>query len=123
MVAYREIGKLKQPNAFGGWLLRIARHEAIRVCKSRRVTVPLDEREHGAPMVDKPCQFGDQSELLREVDRLPGQERIVVSLRYFSGLSVEDIAVQLSRPIGTVTKQLTRARIRLRQALERNGHE
>ena len=49
---------------------------------------------------------------------LPSQEQRVVLLRYFEGHPVGDIARMIGRPIGTVTKQLSRAHARLRRQME-----
>jgi RNA polymerase sigma-70 factor (ECF subfamily) len=48
------------------------------------------------------------------VARLPEHERLVVVLRYLNGHSVAEVAAALGRPVGTVTKQLSRAIERLK---------
>jgi len=53
----------------------------------------------------------------REIARLPEHERIVVVMRYVDGCSVKDIADATGRPVGTITKQLSRAIERLRGRL------
>lgn len=42
------------------------------------------------------------------------RERVLVGLRYFDGYNTAEIAQITARPIGTVTKQLSRATRRLR---------
>ena len=56
----------------------------------------------------------DAEDLLAAVARLPEHERIVIVLRYVDGRSVAEVAAALGRPIGTVTKQLSRAIERLK---------
>lgn len=51
--------------------------------------------------------------MLNLVAALPDQERAVVLLRYVQGHDVAAIAVILGSPVGTVTKQLSRAHKRL----------
>ena len=58
----------------------------------------------------------DHDVLLRLVSRLPDRERVLVGLRYFDGHSMAEIAEIAGRPVGTVTKQLSRAIARLRAA-------
>jgi RNA polymerase sigma-70 factor (ECF subfamily) len=48
---------------------------------------------------------------------LPDHEREVLLLRHFDGHDLAAIAAILSRPLGTVTKQLSRAHARLRERL------
>ncbi|MCA9171876.1 MAG: sigma-70 family RNA polymerase sigma factor, partial [Planctomycetales bacterium] len=62
---------------------------------------------------------GDVRELAEAINSLPDHERIVVVLRYLDGHSTQDIASILERPIGTVTKQLSRAIARLQKILNK----
>ena len=56
-------------------------------------------------------------EIVQQIARLPEHERIVTVMRYVDGLSVKEIAEATGRPVGTVTKQLSRAIERLRNWL------
>jgi RNA polymerase sigma factor (sigma-70 family) len=110
--AYRQIGQLQRPESFGVWLLRIAHRRALRAARS---SIRMDVLEPGqgmarAEQVEQPLV----TSLLEAVAELPEHERLVVTLRYFGGHSVADVAMLLGRPIGTVTKQLSRALERLR---------
>lgn len=55
--------------------------------------------------------------LHREIDRLPEQYRLLVSLRYQNDLSYDEIAGLVGLPVGTVKTGLFRAKARLREAL------
>ena len=55
----------------------------------------------------------------RAVAELPDPYREVILLRYYSGQSCKQIADHLKMPIGTVTKQLSRAYAILRKSLEK----
>ena len=48
---------------------------------------------------------------------LPETYRQVILLRYYEGLSCQEVAIRLDLPLGTVTKTLSRAYARLRQEL------
>ena len=52
------------------------------------------------------------------IGRLPEQECVVVSLRHLDEMAVAEIARVTGRPVGTVTKQLSRAYARMRGWLE-----
>jgi len=60
----------------------------------------------------------DKERLLAAVLELRESERQVVTLRYFGGYSVKEIADIAGRSVGTVTKQLSRAHRRLRVLLK-----
>ena len=69
------------------------------------------------PSIEVPAEE-DAAQVLAELARLPDHEQQVLLLRYFDDLPVADIAAFLRRPIGTVTKQLSRALTRLRDRLK-----
>ncbi len=57
--------------------------------------------------------------LVSVIDRLPDHERVLIGLRFFDGHSLAEIAETTARPLGTVSKQLSRAIARLRAWLEK----
>ena len=61
--------------------------------------------------------------LHREIERLPEQYRLLVSLRYQHELSYDEIAGLVGLPVGTVKTGLFRAKARLREALSAGEHE
>lgn len=114
VAGYRHLGSLREAGAFGAWILRIARHEAVRLARQRS-RMPLAESSREIPAPQRNGQLDDASQqLLDRVSRLPEQERVVLMLRYFGSHSVQEVARMTSRPVGTVTKQLSRAVARLR---------
>ena len=123
VVAYRKLPTLRDGSKYGPWLLRIARRQALRSARRRRVTVSLDDAaDHANPSSNG--RLDEQSQRLNRVlQRLPKQERTVIMLRYFDGHSVQQIADLTGRPVGTVTKQLSRAHARLRAMLKEIGDE
>ena len=54
----------------------------------------------------------------RALETLPEQERIVIDLAYFSGLSQSEVASFLSIPLGTVKTRTRSGLARLADALE-----
>ncbi|KKL47616.1 hypothetical protein LCGC14_2333770 [marine sediment metagenome] len=117
LVAYQKLPTLRRQSAFGGWVMKIARREALRIARyEQRATSPeLFE----APDADNPNgRIGEASQrLLTAIMKLPRHERIVVLLRYFDRQNVKEIAEITHRSVGTVTKQLSRAHEHLRRRL------
>jgi RNA polymerase sigma-70 factor (ECF subfamily) len=124
--AFRQLADLRQPERFGPWLLRIARRVSIRMarCRAREPSRSLDDGGIDPPRLGEHLDGSltglstDSEELLLAIGRLPEQERLVVVLRYLNGLPVVEVAAALDRPVGTVTKQLSRAIDRLRTKIK-----
>lgn len=122
--AYQKLGGLRDHGRFGPWVIQIARRHAVRAAANRKKTVSLDAAETPAASdADRHSATGqlgdDQQELLDAVARLPEHEQVVVALRYFQDRGVHEIAEITGRPVGTVTKQLSRSHRRLRELLLR----
>jgi RNA polymerase sigma-70 factor (ECF subfamily) len=118
--SYEKLATLRNRAAFGSWVLKIAQRVAYRVARDRKHdrTVQGDAYERAAETPNK--QLDDRTEgLLQALVRLPKHEKIAVMLRYFDNESIESIATITGCSVGTVTKQLTRARDRLKKILER----
>jgi len=117
--AYRTLRKLRKPEKYLSWLLRIVRNRALDALRRREWEIPN-------PPEDLPdrgdCIARDEREreLLDEVLALPEQERRVVILKYFKGLSIAESAQVTGTSVGTVSKQLSRAYERLRRRLGGN---
>lgn len=123
VAAFKGLASLRDRAGFAGWLLGIVRRRAATAVKQER-----RRRSISGYLDNDPAQRGarpsaESLELLELVERLPDQERVVIGLKYFEGHSVEKIAEMTGRPIGTVTKQLSRARQRLHGWLTEEQYE
>jgi RNA polymerase sigma-70 factor (ECF subfamily) len=112
--AYRRLGQLRSPAHFGQWLLRITRREALRLARRRGKAHSLASACDLAVSSTGDPLTPESDELLLAVGRLPEHERLVVALRFLDGHPVAEVARLTGRPVGTVTKQLSRAIERLR---------
>jgi RNA polymerase sigma-70 factor (ECF subfamily) len=112
--AYRRLGQLRSPAHFGLWLLRITRREALRLARRSGTAHSLASAGDVAVRTPDDPLTPESEELLRAIGRLPEHERLVVALRFLDGRPVAEVARLTGRPVGTVTKQLSRAMERLR---------
>lgn len=122
--AWEHLPGLREPAAFAGWLYRIA---ANAVCSQRRRgrMVPLDYDPPAAVNEDPALEpsMNCSINVHRAIGRLSEEQRVVVSLRYFSDLSTDEIARVLGTKPGTVRSRLSRAYGELRRLLVRELHE
>lgn len=108
----------------GAWLLAMARSRALdrlRSLRRRRDEVPSDESIFAnEPAVGDPLSDLNTNERAERVglalQDLPPDQRLVLELAYFEGLSQTEIAERLDQPLGTIK---TRARLALRKMRDR----
>jgi len=123
--AWRRAETCEHAEARAPWVATIARREAHRWRSSPRgrqeQALDTDGLER---LVDAP-PLGDTDALLERLavrgalDRLSGEERRLVEMRYDDDLTQAAIAEQLHLPEGTVKVRLHRLRDRLKKELER----
>jgi len=125
MAAYRDLGKLKEPERFGGWLHGIVRHMSFRALRDldrvRGLTEELRKADFAPAPSRRPDETAEDEErrrIVREaLNRLSERNREVVGLHYVDGLSYADIAEFLNVTETTVQGRLQRARAQLREEL------
>ena len=126
--AFRSLKRLKNPQAFAAWLLRIARNVATDHLRARKPTISLENipdsdlptpsfshREAG--FVAHYAARDEAERAMRAVRELPEKYREVVALRYLNGLDGRAISKLLGEPEGTVRNRLFRALGKLRNTL------
>jgi RNA polymerase sigma-70 factor (ECF subfamily) len=123
VAGFTRLHSLRDPSRFGPWLLKAAEREAVhasRRARRLRIAFTPDDVDVGAEPAE-PLLSDERERLLRCVRSLPPHERLAVSLHYFEGRAVHDIALATGLAVGTVTKQLSRALSRLRDQLKRES--
>jgi RNA polymerase sigma-70 factor (ECF subfamily) len=114
LAAYMQLGKLRNPGRFGSWILTIAHNRAVAASRSNRRHQSLEE---ATDPISAPESGADAAGLFDVIAQLPDHERVVVMLRYIDGHDVNAIARIRASPVGTITKQLSRAHRRLQKML------
>jgi len=119
--AYRSLAGYRGDGTFGAWVGRIATRMAVqRVEAARRRPATADLRDDiraDDAQLDPERSFmnAENATALRAaVERLPADQREVVTLRFFKEMPIEQIAAVTNAPIGTVKSRLHRALERLR---------
>jgi len=124
--AWRALGRFRKGAPFRPWLLSIVANEARNRRRSagRRANLTLraaTEEPSGdaAPSPEAALLSAEQrATLIAAVNELSDEQREVVSLRYFLGLSEHEVAETLGVPQGTVKSRTARALERLRESYD-----
>lgn len=114
--AFLSLKKLRKPESFYAWLMGIAGRvlkEQFRSHQRRR-----DEREAAAALLPETEPEASEVPLEEAIALLPESHRQMILLRYYEGLSCQEVGQRLAVPLGTVTKTLSRAYALLRQELQ-----
>ena len=124
--AWRALGRFREGAPFRPWLLQIVANEARNRRRSagRRAHLALraaTEQPSGdaAPSPEASLLSAEmRGALLAAVNELPEEQRVVIALRFFAGLSEHEVAGALSLPEGTVKSRSARALDRLRESYD-----
>jgi RNA polymerase sigma-70 factor, ECF subfamily len=110
--------------ALGSWLLAVARNRAIDYTRSTsgrmRNALELDETEHPSAFVDmeKEVLNSDKARRVRQaMEKLNANQRSVIELAYFEGLSQTEMAERMGQHLGTVKTWVRMALRALRDEL------
>jgi len=121
--AWRAADALDPTRDIGPWLATIARRVAIDIYRreSGRVATPLDAVPPGDPALASAPEGAESVHdawAVREaVETLPEDERTVVRLQHFEGMTHGEIAEKLKVAIGTVKSRSFRAHRKLAEQL------
>lgn len=102
--AYRGLARLEDRERFAAYLMRIASRSAG---DRRAKSIPLGDRDPPARAEGRGGPWGE--ELLAAVGRLPEEMQEILNLKYREELTAQEIALRLGRPLGSITKTLSRA--------------
>lgn len=130
--AYQSLGSFKGDSQFFTWLYRIAFNTAISLKRKQRAVLslragrtdeggvePLDPSEESRP--EHALERAEQERRIqRALARLSPEHRAVLILKDMEGQKYEAMAEILQVPIGTVRSRLHRARLELRELLQRD---
>jgi RNA polymerase sigma-70 factor (ECF subfamily) len=135
--SFRGLKNFKAESTFSTWLYRIATNAALMKYRRRRDGHVSYEQSQGNSDDAEPMAIADWSKqpiddlldaetreiLSREVERLPANEREVFVLRDIMEQSNEEVARELGLTVAAVKSRLHRARVHLRDRVNRYFRE
>lgn len=124
-------GRYADTGKFLSWILRIAHNQVIDHFRSQKNAKTVSESDAGYNMLgtlrfaertveDAMISSQIEEDVRRLIERLPAEQREVVMMRYYSGLSFQEIADQTDVSINTALGRMRYALINLRKMIKEN---
>jgi RNA polymerase sigma-70 factor (ECF subfamily) len=119
IAAWKELPRLRDPERFEAWTYRLVVRFAVQEARGsqpNRLMFALPE--HQSTPGDAVAAVATRDQLERGFRRLTPEQRAVIVLHFYAGLSLAEIADVIGVPLGTVGSRLHYAKRALRAALE-----
>jgi RNA polymerase sigma-70 factor (ECF subfamily) len=107
------------------WLVLLARSRAIDRLRNRKVVERVHEAAHRDPIAGHTSPVAVEAVFIQErrervrqeLDKLPAEQRQVLEMAFYQGLTQSEIAAQANLPLGTVKTRTLLAMKKLRASL------
>lgn len=120
---YRNLRKVEAAGNFSGWLYRVTVNVCHDLRRKRPDSISVDEAPELAAGGADPQQSATEAEKRRvlklSLRMLPEKERAALVLRDLEGLSTEEVARTLGSTEATVRSQVSKARVKVKDFVER----
>jgi len=104
------------------WMLRIAHNRAVNLLRSRALrqanTIDGEPEKYEEPTTETVVDFDTGELLQRSLTSLPEDQRKLIELAFFKGLSHSEIAEKEQIPLGTVKTRIRNGIQKLRSELQ-----
>jgi RNA polymerase sigma-70 factor, ECF subfamily len=120
VAAWRDLSALRDPDKFDAWLHRLLVRACLREARRGRLrwTIESEVRPTRSVEPDLSIDIADRDELARGFARLDADQRTVIVLHHYLGLTLDEVATAMAVPPGTARSRLHRATRAMRAALD-----
>lgn len=120
VAAWRDLSALRDPDRFDAWLHRLLVRACYREARRgrRRWTIEQQVRVARTAEPDPAVDLAARDELERGFQRLDTDQRAVIVLHHYLGLTLDEVAAAIGVPTGTAKSRLHRATRVMRAALD-----
>jgi len=117
--AYISIKKLRKPEYFKTWLIRILINECTSVLKKQNKIVLEDDNSAFDIAIEDESNFKfDYEELYEAINKLSDKQRTAIILKYFNDLKLSTISEIMEVPENTVKSYIRRGILTLKDLLK-----
>jgi len=120
---YRSLGKVELESNYQAWLYRVTVNVCYDIGRKRKPSVAMEDVPDPVSAGDDPqqCMTGAERQRVLQMSlrTLSAKERAALVLRDLEGLSTEEVARALGSSEATVRSQISKARVKMRDFVER----
>ena len=119
---WTHLPSLRVQSSLKAWMVRVVVNEVKQKLRKKHLpSISLEEAPDAASAPDEALaalvRDEERERLAQALDRLPAEQREAIVLRYFSDLTVPEIAAATGQREGTIKARLSRAIARLNEIL------
>ena len=107
----------RSKGGLSSWIGTIARNRAISLYRKRSRDLPLPEDGTEADGPDGTAELEQAMDVEQAISQLSGTDQQIIRMKYYGGMSIQEIAETLQIPYETVKKRHTRSIRQLRKLL------
>lgn len=126
--AWDHLDRLKDTSAFSTWIQRITLNQCYSLLRKQHATIPIDNDDEDSEPIQiesdlmLPEVYAEQNDLKKRlgkiIDELSDIQKQTITLYYFDGLPVENIAWIMDCSVNTVKSRLFLARKSIKTEIE-----
>ena len=115
---FQNISKYKERGSVEGWMTRVIINNALREYQNKSIFIKIEEEYFEDAEIEIEEEELSFDFLMKLIQELPGQYRVVFNLYAMDGYSHKEISKSLNISIGTSKSNLARARKKLKENIE-----
>jgi RNA polymerase sigma-70 factor, ECF subfamily len=116
--SFKSIKTLKEPKYFKTWLMRIAISCSLDTLRKNKKVIPLKPEFEEFYSVQLNEDVIEEITLKELIEQLEENEKSVILLRFYQGLTLQEISETLAVPLGTAKTILYRGLKKLRKKMK-----
>lgn len=117
--AFQKLGKLREPAYFFSWAWRITTTVSLKMrAKAQRLKLSPEQDHHPDSIHQNEMERAEQeAAIVRALGRLPEEQRIAITLRFWEGMDYDDMAELHGLSHDALYQRVSRGLKRLREIL------
>jgi RNA polymerase sigma-70 factor (ECF subfamily) len=115
--AWRDLPSLRDPSRIAAWIARLTVNATYDLLRGRRRLDEIRPLSESVARADDAIGTVDRLMLSWAFGRLPVEQRAVVVLHYYVGLSLDEVSAALGIPAGTARSRLHAALVSMRRGI------